>query len=243
MQMALRVAESLAERQRFDADDILSRYLDWWRTEGFDTGPTADEVFARIEAGMAPAEACRHVDRQARGMTAGCNPAHRSVALAQSPFVADGALAEAAMIEARITHHHALAGDVAAAIVRLCRALLEDASWQDALDFAAAGRLPETLGALGPCELSQVNRGGYAPEVLRAAVLFVDRSEGLVEALERSIAFAGPSNYCPVLVGSIGGARWGSEELPPYWHQHHGALVERLDAVARQLAAQGQGRP
>ena len=241
-QMAVRVAESLAERRGFTPDDILVRYLDWWRTEGFDTGPTAEDVFEHVAAGMAPAEAARHVDQSARGMTAGCNPAHRSVALALSPLVTNEALAEAAMIEARITHLHPLVGDCAAAVVRLCRALLQDAGWQDALDFATVGRLPETCEALEPAELARVNRGGYAPDVLRATVLFVERSQSLAEALERAIAFAGPSNYCPVLVGSIGGARWGLEGLAPHWYEHHGRFIDRIRAVAH-LLTQAVQRP
>jgi len=238
LQMALCVAESLAERRGFDSDDILARYLDWWRTEGFDTGPTAGEVFACIERGMTPAEASRHVDCLARGMTAGCNPAHRNVALALTPYISDDELAEAAMIEARITHIHPLAGDVAAAAVRLCRALLHGASSQDALDFAAAGRLSETRDALALRDFGKVNRGGYAPDVLRAAAFFVDSSQDLAEALERAIVFAGVSNYCPVLVGSIGGARWWGESLAPHWHERHGGLIERIWAVVRRLTDQ-----
>jgi ADP-ribosylglycohydrolase len=237
-QMAVRVAESLAQRQCFDPDDILARYLDWWRTEGFDTGPTAEDVFEHISSGMDPAEAVRRVDRMAGGMTAGCNPAHRSAALALSAHLSDEKLPEAAAAESRLTHLHPLAGDVAAAVVSLCRALLRGADWQAALHLAARDRLPQTQDALRPCDPGQLNPGGYAPDVLRAATHFVDRSEELAEALERSIAFAGASNYCPVLVGSIGGARWGSADLAPHWYAHHGALIDRISTVAVQLADQ-----
>ena len=40
IRMAVRLAESLSERWRFDPDDILTRYLAWWRDGAFDTGPT-----------------------------------------------------------------------------------------------------------------------------------------------------------------------------------------------------------
>jgi ADP-ribosylglycohydrolase len=56
------------------------------------------------------------LDDQAGGMTAGCNPAHRCAPLAMAPFVPDEELAERALQEARLTHHHPLAGDVAAAV-------------------------------------------------------------------------------------------------------------------------------
>ena len=38
IRMAVRLAESLSERRRFDPEDILSRYLAWWRDGAFDTG-------------------------------------------------------------------------------------------------------------------------------------------------------------------------------------------------------------
>ena len=50
---------------------------------------------------------------------------------------------------------------------------------------------------------------GFAPNVLTAAMYFLMNSDNLDEAIKRSIDFAGPANYCPVLVGAIGSARWG----------------------------------
>ncbi len=94
----------------------------------------------------------------------------------------------------------------------LCRALLRGRTWPDALALAAEDRLPETRDALtGDGELSG---SGFSPDALRAAIHFVGTSDSLPAALERSIAFAGPANYCPVLVGSIGGARWGADSVP-----------------------------
>jgi gamma-glutamylcyclotransferase (GGCT)/AIG2-like uncharacterized protein YtfP len=50
--------------------------------------------------------------------------------------------------------------------------------------------------------------------VLRAAVSFVGSAEGFDRALERAVVFAGRPNYAPVLVGAIGGARWGAGSIP-----------------------------
>jgi hypothetical protein len=44
---------------------------------------------------------------------------------------------------------------------------------------------------------------------LRVAVYFVGSSSSFSEAPVRSLASIGPTNYCPVLVGAIGGARRG----------------------------------
>ncbi len=55
IRMALLLAESLAALKRFDREDVLRRYLDWWHREGFDTGPIVAEVLDRIRAGRSSA--------------------------------------------------------------------------------------------------------------------------------------------------------------------------------------------
>jgi ADP-ribosylglycohydrolase len=78
--------------------------------------------------------------------------------------------------------------------------------------------------------------GGFAPEVLRAAVYFVGSSSSFAEALEQSLAFAGPANYCPVLVGAISGARWGSSAIPAPALAHV-EILARVETCAHGLAA------
>jgi len=80
------------------------------------------------------------------------------------------------------------------------------------------------------------NNGGFAPDVLRAAVYFVGTSEDFAEALERSLAFAGPATYCPVLVGAIAGARWGASTIAPS-SLAHVDILSRVRPVAEALAA------
>jgi hypothetical protein len=50
--------------------------------------------------------------------------------------------------------------------------------------------------------------------------------------------FAGPTNYCPVLVGSIGGARWGRSQIEEELLSHHSNLLPRLTEVATALATE-----
>ena len=108
--------------------------------------------------------------------------------------------------------------------------------WAPALSAAALGRTPETVRALDTGEPAELARGGFAPVALRAAVWFVDQADGFAAALERANEFAGPANYCPVLVGSIGGARWGWTQVEPRLWAHQGKLVPRLTELALALA-------
>src|SRR3954471_12286030 len=93
IRMAVRLAESLIERQRFDPEDLLDRYLGWWREGAFDTGPTTAEVLSLIDAGVPNFEAVQRVHEASGGLTAGCNPAHRCPPLSMAASLPDDELA------------------------------------------------------------------------------------------------------------------------------------------------------
>lgn len=235
--MALELAESLVEVGRFDADHVMSRYLCWFEREGFDTGPVAGRVFELVLAGAEPVAAVDTTHGESGGRTAGCNPAHRVPPLASAAFVPDDALAECARLDAALTHRDRLAGDVAASVVQLCRSLITGRPWGEALRDAGA---PVPTAGDRP-----LRRGGFAPEVLRAAIAFLHVPAGTPAAafgaaLSAAIGFAGPDNYCPVLVGTIGGARWGTSAVSDDLLAHAAPVLPDVHRVARCLGATWQ---
>ncbi len=237
LQMALCLAESLIERRGFDRDDIAARYVDWWKHGGFDTGPIAGSVFEAVAHGKGFDEASAQVHESCQGFTAGCNPTHRATPLAMAVSLRDDAICHEAIGEASLTHRHPLAGDVSAAAVAICRALIRGADWSRSLGIASSGRTDVTQAALLAKADDQLRRGGFAPDVLAAAVFFVDSSPDLPSALDGALKFAGPANYCPVLVGSIGGARWGARAVGESLLAHCQSLP-RVEAAAEKLASQ-----
>lgn len=236
VRMALRVAESLHDQGRFDALDIGRRYLEWWREGAFDTGPTTAQVLSLVASGASFEQALICVDERLGEMTAGCNPAHRIAPLAMYRSLDDVALASAAIAEARLTHRHPIAGEIAAVVASLCRALIRGVSWTNALEVCVVGRGLEARCAVAIPRVGELSLGGFAPEVLRSAIYFLNDADSLSAALARSIEFAGPENYCPVLVGSIGGARWGCSQIAAEALWHHGDLVPRLTSAGIALA-------
>lgn len=225
VRMAMRFSESLIDSGGFDSVDVLERYIRWWRKGAFDTGPVSALVFALISEGKPPSEAVTQVHREFAGKTAGCNPAHRSLPLSMLAAISDDDLAGCVVTEARLTHYDRLAGEVAATANRLCRSLIRGIPWSEAAQDTPGS------GDEGPG-----NNGGFAPDVLRAAVFFVGTSASFAEALERSVVFAGPVNYCPVLAGAIGGARWGASTIPSS-SLTHVAILRQVREAADALGA------
>ena len=81
MTLARIVSESVTACGDLDVADLTQRYLHWYQTDAFDTGPTFNLVFSRVSAGVNSADAAKQVDLLLEGDTAGCGPAHRSGSL------------------------------------------------------------------------------------------------------------------------------------------------------------------
>jgi ADP-ribosyl-[dinitrogen reductase] hydrolase len=206
--MANILLESLVEIGNLDIGHVTSRYLKWWQTEGFDTGPIFDDVMSLIDQGKNSEEAVEIIDKKYQGLTAGCNPAHRIAPLSLEPSFSIEQLPELAMMEARISHFHPLAGDVSAAVAILIRALLDGVPFEKAKIVAAKSRYSETSDAILKPDSQPIEPSGFSPDALRAAIHFLNHTSSAEEAIEKAKLFAGGSNYCPVLVGAISGARW-----------------------------------
>jgi ADP-ribosylglycohydrolase len=220
IRMALLLGESLVACRGYDEADLTARYLAWFRTEAFDSGPVWEDVFGLVAKGMPAREAACLVDVRRGGLTAGVNAAHRSTAIGCAlATISDDTVGDIARREASLTHHHRDAGEAAAATALIVRALLRGASVGDAALLASSsvvGITSELLAGAKSADLSMLSDGGYAPRVVEAAVYFTATSDSFAEAIVRSISFAGPSNYCPVLVGAFAGANHGVTDVPSF---------------------------
>lgn len=243
IRMALELAEYLlACGRRFRTEELLQRYVSWLLREGFDTGPVAQRVFTLISRGVAPQEAVLMTHHELHGRTAGCNPAHRVAPLGMSAHLPDDELPMLAFQEARLTHRDPLAGKVAAAVVVLCRALVRGERWDLCLRKASRHCDVVSPEAWEGGTEPRLSPSGFAPEVLQAAVFFVGTCRDLETALARSLAFAGPANYCPVLVGAIAGARWGASRIPPSCLRTS-PILRRVELAADALSASWRASP
>jgi ADP-ribosylglycohydrolase len=200
---------SFAENTVFNPHDIFESYFQKWTEHPYDAGPTVHRVFELVQGGINHIRAVEMVDNEAGGMTAGCNPTHRASVLAMMPFLPTNALADLARAEARLTHLHSDAGEASAAVVLLCRHLINGMDWQEAIGQTAKEVKGKSKFSLLFPDSSPLNKGGYAPEVLRAAVSIVQSNSDFGSALDAAFKFSYPGHFCPILVGAIAGARWG----------------------------------
>ena len=240
LQMALQLLHSLNEQQGFVLQDVGQRYVDWWKQDGFDSGPTADRVFSLVGQGASFVEATQIVHRMSRGKTAGCNPMHRSVVLAMLSEISDDELHEYALQEAKLSHYDPLAGVVSSISVQLARLALKGVHWSEAIQRIREDCSSDLESIFIQAERGDIHRDGFAPHALSAALYFLHQNEDFQSMLSEAIHFAGPSNYCPVIAGALGGARWGAAAISPsWWNDVKG--IEDIHKLAAVVSGRWQG--
>eukprot|EP01083_Nonionella_stella_P112920 332644_1 len=142
-------------------------------------------------------------------------------------------LEDVAFEESCLTHYAPLSRSCSIAVNYLCRALINGHKWNESLQICHTNIQDEDIKTILQIFIqnkAEINRnnykiklemGGYAPEVLKAALYFLNEYETFDASLNASIQFAGNANYCPVLVGSIGGARYGIDAVIDSMHFKH----------------------
>jgi len=234
-QMALTLSESLIDNQGFILEDIQNRYLKWWLDDGFDSGVVSSQVFKHVSEGMSFKEAAIRVHQNLDGMTAGCNPVHRNAPISLCNQLNDNVIADLAIIETSITHKHNHAAIASSTVAQLLRVLVSGIAWDTALMKIDNINSPLVSDVIKNAKSNKIKSDGYSLNVLSAAIHFVDINKTFDDALEQAIEFSGDSNYCAVLVGSLGGARWGANNISEFWLK--GARdYDRLISVTNDLA-------
>jgi len=191
------LSESLIACNGFNKNDLVKRYLDWWVNGAFDTGPTFAMVFKKISDGVPAKNASLEVDKYLKGATAGCGPVHRIAPLASFKKIPTNQIIEIARQEAKITHYHPDAGNCSAIMTLLCRYIIEGYSWNDSKKLIINNDQISTTWIR--IKNSNLNNGGYVLDVMHSALYFLEQED----SLKKSHIFAGPANYCPIIVGII----------------------------------------
>jgi ADP-ribosylglycohydrolase len=230
--MALNVSDSLLDCREFNGSDILSRHLYLYHTKKCEIGEITKYIYQealkhnntqssitrehfRFDQSIID-ETVKSAEKKYDGRTAGCSPAQRSYPLAFCAYISDNDLVDCTLSEAKLTHYSSLAGEVALVVNLICRSLLKNTDWNDAVN--AAFTMPNLHEDIKNVLLryrrwpnpAVETHAAYAPTVLNAALHYVESSRNPAQAIAN--AYAKDKHYCTPIVGILAGARWGIPE-------------------------------
>jgi ADP-ribosylglycohydrolase len=225
--MALLLAESLVERDGFDAHDQVLRYARWQREgHGSATGQCVG-ITASVARALATAQYRRQpfagshdpgqLDKEplsrvapvvmfffADAVQAVARAAEAARITAQAPMVLDCVRLLAAIL------HQALAGKEKAAVLRPPREL-----WVTPTTRAEVLGVYE--GSYVRRDLSEIQAGGHVVQALEAALWAFQRSANFREGALACANLGRDSDVVTAVYGAIAGAHFGVSSIPGIW--------------------------
>jgi ADP-ribosyl-[dinitrogen reductase] hydrolase len=218
------IAESLLDRDGFDADDVAARFVDWYETDPFDVGMMTRKALERLQAGEPWEEAGRAVwEASVEGSNAGNGSVMRAPPLAIPYADAPDELVAVSRDSSRITHADPRCTFGAAVLNLTVAGLLrgESAPLANALDRVESSAPDELLAALEPVaageELDALPTSGYVVDTLQTGLHDGLRAGGAEAAIVTAVTRGGDTDTIGAVAGAVAGARFGAGALPGRW--------------------------
>jgi ADP-ribosyl-[dinitrogen reductase] hydrolase len=245
--MALCLAESLIETDRFEPVDQLQRYVRWWR-EGhlsatgrcFDIGNTVVAALQRFEATGDPH--CGSTDPHSAGNGSIMRLAPMAIAFADHP-VGVHLCGESS----RTTHQATAAIDACRYLGALLIGALHGRSRAQLLQprfepepgtWSRAPLCPEidaiAAGSFLTRQPPEIRGTGYVVESLEAALWAFHRADSFKEAVLLAANLGDDADTTAAITGQIAGAHWGETAIPPHW-RHRLAFRSTIETFADSL--------
>jgi len=226
--MALALGESiLAASGRVEAPACAQAFDRWMRAKPVDIGNTVRRGILHYrrtgESQVLPSQDAGN------GAAMRCLPV--ALALAGAP---DEALAEAALAQARVTHHNELSDAAVVCLVQMLSDLVCGAGRSAVL--ARAQRLVEQAPAFAFRTRRCDNPSGYVVDTLRAVLQALEGADSLEHCLLDVVNRGGDADTTGAIAGMLGGAMWGIDGVPRRWLQTlDGDVRARCEAQAGEL--------
>lgn len=231
--MALALADSLLARGGLDPDDLMRRFVRWWRHGEYScTG-------ACFDIGITTRVALARFERSGEGFAGNTDPmsAGNGSLMRLAPVAiwgvaaGEAAMRQAARDQSRTTHAAAACLDACEAWALIVRAAIGGADLPSALAAARALEAVEPIAAIlaggwqgKPRE--DVASSGYVAHSLEAALWCVDRTSGFAEAVLLAANLGDDADTTAAITGQLAGALYGESGIPAAW-------LERLAWRAR----------
>jgi ADP-ribosyl-[dinitrogen reductase] hydrolase len=242
-EMALRLATSLIELGGYDPDSVLGSYVAWYRTDPPGMSEHMRQVLATVESGADAyrATSALHFDQ---GANSGNGAVMRTTPIGIAFAGREGALRDATLADAALTHFDPLAGKVALLHNQVLSWVLtggpqvvfnqlKDPEWLD--DRIEDVVIPATAGVLGYAVALSREEPGSALASLAIALAAFFNADDFEKGLVWAVNLGGDTDTNGAVTGALLGARLGASAIPERWLN---ALERReeLEGVGRRLA-------
>jgi ADP-ribosyl-[dinitrogen reductase] hydrolase len=220
--MALALADSLADRDDLDEQDLLGRFANWWQWgvysctgQCFDIGITTRQALARW---LSTKEAhCGSIDPMSAG-----NGSLMRLAPAAIRFWNDRPrLRDVAGRQSKTTHAAPEAVDACLAFAEVLADAIEGRSKPEVL----RDRAEPYRGAIGAImrgqwrekERTAIGSSGYVAHSLEAALWCVDRTTDFRGAVLMAANLGDDADTTAAITGQLAGALYGASGIPESW--------------------------
>jgi ADP-ribosylglycohydrolase len=243
--MTLLLAESLAEKGDFDANDVAERWVKWMKRDGRGIGLTTQRALRLIERGTEPFEAGRLT--RAGGAAASNGAVMRCIPVALRYHDNVDKMVRVSTQQAAITHADERCTWGAAAVNLAARELLHgNQHFVEEVLHRLQGGAPRVLvEAIRRVPWEQesdlpfgVAGAGYVVHCVEIAFWCAMHRPSLEEALIFLAEAGGDTDTNAAVAGALLGARDGETGIPPRWLEQLGTargvttLAERLVTAA-----------
>lgn len=243
--MALCLAESLLNKNGFDAVDQMGRYLNWWQWgylsstgECFDIGTTVSQALAKYQQTADPFAGSTDPYSAGNGSLMRLAP----VVLFYFPdllrihtFAADSSRTTHAAPEA-IECCQLLAGLIANALAGASKAELARLPFVSFSQRKVAGIARGDYLRLSKAD---IKGSGYSVQSLEAALWCFQRTDSFAAAILQAANLGDDADTTAAITGQLAGAYYGVQGIPAHWlaKLHDGAeiaaIADRLLAASR----------
>ncbi|WP_409318966.1 ADP-ribosylglycohydrolase family protein [Pseudomonas sp. KCJK9016] len=242
--MALCLAESLLNRNTFDAGDQMGRYLNWWKWgylsstgDCFDIGTTVRQALDRYQ----------HTGDPFAGSTdpysAGNGSLMRLVPVVLFYFPDARRIRRFAADSSRTTHAAPEAVECCQLFAELLGKALEGASKAELRSLPPTFSQPKVAAIARGDYLDKSEReirgSGYSVESLEAALWCFQNTDSFAAAVLQAANLGDDADTTAAIVGQLAGAHYGVQGIPSGWLEklHDGAeiaaIAERLLSASR----------
>lgn len=242
--MALCLAESLLEKNGFDAADQMTRYLNWWQWgywsstgQCFDIGTTIREALTHYQESGQPFAGSSDPD------TAGNGSLMRLAPVVMYYFPSQEDVTHFAQQSSRTTHGTAEAVEACKLLAQVIANALAGKSRDQLLDASPALYLQPAIRELASGSFigkprAQIRGTGYCVASLEAALWCFWVTDSFEAAVLEAANLGDDADTTAAIVGQVAGAYYGKPGIPARWlgKLHQGDEIEGIASALYQAA-------